>query len=160
MSNETVIIQQANLYLNVGNRRITALPATGTIATMEPLSTESVLIPGLHNTSAHVISGSNAYRFTINVIPMTEDDIFLSTSIKAIRVFGKVLGVSLKYEHTTYVSGACTVETQPTRNFNADSVEPVAYPLHGIFTVATVGKFVNPDQLTPEEIMSLMPPQP
>lgn len=157
MSNETIIIQQSNLFLNVGGRRITALPDTGTIATMEKLTPESALVGGLHKTAAHVVSGSDAYRFTINVLPMSEDDSFLFASIKAIRQFGRVLGVSLTYETTEYVSGSCTIETQPTRNYNADSVEPLPYPLIGVFQIAQVGKFVNPDQLTAEQILSLVP---
>jgi hypothetical protein len=157
MSNETVVIQQTNLFLNVSGRRITALPDTGTIATMEKLTPESALLAGLHKTAAHVISGSDAYRFTVNVLPMSEDDAYLFASIQAIRTFGRVLGVSLKYENTNYVSGSATIEAQPTRNFNADSVEFLAYPMIGIFQVARVGKFVNPSQLTADEIMSLTP---
>jgi hypothetical protein len=156
MANETIIIQQSNLYINVGFRRITALPDTGTIATMEKLTPESAIVGGLHKTAAHVISGSDAYRFTINVMPMSEDDAFLFAAIKAIRNFGRVLGVSLTYETTNFVSGSATIETQPTRNYNADSVEPIGYPLVGVFQVAQVGRFVNPDQLTAEQIESLM----
>lgn len=157
MSNETVIIQQTNLFLNVSGRRITALPDVGTIATMEKFTPESGLIGGLHNTAAHVISGSNAYRFTVMVLPMSEDDAYMFASIQAIRQFGKVLAASLKYENTTYVSGSVTVEAQPTRNFNADTTEFLAYPLIGVFQIARVGKFVNPSQLTADEIMSLTP---
>ena len=157
MSNETIVIQQANLFLNVSGRRITALPDTGTIATMEKITPEAAAVGGLHKTAAFVISGSDLYRFTMNVMPMSEDDTFLFTAIKAIRATGKVLGVSLSYETTTYVSGSCVIEAQPTRNYNADSVEPLAYAMIGVFQVATVGKFTNPAQLTADEILALAP---
>ena len=110
MSNETVVIQQSNLFLNVSGRRITALPDTGTIAIMEKMAAESALFGGLHNTAAHVISGSNAYRFTINVMPMSEDDAFIFAAVKAIRSLGKILGVKLTYETTQFVSGSVSIE--------------------------------------------------
>jgi hypothetical protein len=157
MSNETVIIQQSNLFLNISGKRITALPDVGTIAILEKMSPESALIGGLHNTAAHIINGSNAYRFTVNVMPMSEDDSFIFAAVKAIRQFGKILGVSLTYETTKFVSGSVSIEAQPTRNFNADTVEVVSWPLIGVFQIAQVGKWVNPPQLTQEEIISLMP---
>lgn len=157
MSNETVILQQTNLYLNVAGRRLTALPDTGTIATLEKLSPESSLVGGLHGTAVHIVSGSRAYRFTVNVIPNSEDDSFLAATIDAITTLGKAVAVSLTYETTNYVSGSVTIETRPTRNFNADTTEMLAYPMIGVFQVAKVGKWTNPPTLTAEEITALMP---
>ncbi len=156
MSNETVVIQQSNLFLNIAGRRMTALPATGTIAIMERLGPEATFMAGLHKTSLHIIAGGDGYRFTVNVMPNSGDDAWIFAAVKGIRQFGKLIAVSLTYETTKFVSGSTSIEALPVRNFNADAVEPVAWQFQGTFEVAQLGKWLNPGILSEDEITSLM----
>lgn len=155
MSNEAIVINQANLYIHVSGRRITALPDTGTILSVERLTPTAGMIGGLHNTSLHIINSGKGRRCTINVVPGSADDVFLFNAIKAIENFGQLLSLSVKYEDTTFVSGSCSIESEPTRNFNADGAEMLAYPLLGVFPIAIIGSLANPGTLTSEQIDSI-----
>jgi hypothetical protein len=152
VSNETIVLQMENLFVNVSGERITAFPETGTIASVEKGAPTSTVVGGLHKTGLHVINGSDIYTFTLNVAPMSGDDEYLARAIRLIRTTGRILGVSATYEGTKYVSGSCSITTEPTRVFNADGVEFNAYPLAGVFTIADVRKFTNPGVLTADEI--------
>lgn len=155
MSQETIIISQSSLFLNVTGRRITALPETGTIATVERLAATSTFLSGLHDTAVHNLNTSKARRLTINVIPMSADDEFLNLAIAAIGRFGKLIPVSLSYQNVKYAAGACSIEGDPVRNFTGEGAEVMAYPMVGVFEIGVIRKFVNPGVLTAAEISAL-----
>lgn len=148
MANELIIIQQENLHLTIIGKRITAFPDTGAIITMEKTSPDGSVTGGLHKTATFVINGSDVYRLTINVMPHSGDDMLLNSVAEGIRKTGKVAPVVISYQGTKYVSGGCISETRPTRNFNADTAEPLSYVFVGVFPIALVTSFANPGELT------------
>jgi hypothetical protein len=152
MSNETIVINQSNLFINIANRRITALPETGLIASMEALTEAAAFVGGLHNTSTHIISSATSRLLTLMVMSGSEDDQWLFNAISVIKATGQLLPVSLSMGETKFVSGSCSIKSEPPRNFNADSSEPVAYPLQGVFQIAKLVKLSNPGTLTEAQL--------
>lgn len=148
MSSEFIVIQQETLFVTVAGKRIKAFPDTGTILTMEKTSPDGAVTGGLHKTAVFTVTGSDVYRLTINVLPGSTDDTHLNLVAEAGRRLGKVAPVTVTHKGTQYVSGGCISETRPTRNFNADSSEPLSYVFIGLFPIAIIGSFGNPDELT------------
>jgi hypothetical protein len=154
MANETIVLNQSNLFISVAKTRMTALPTTGTILSIERLAPTASLTPGLHKTGAFIINSGTGYRATLNVLMGSQDDKFLSAMIRAIEATSLLADFVVTYDDTTYVSGGVAVESEPTRNFNADNLEYISYPLLGMFQIVKVGSFASPGPLTADQINS------
>jgi hypothetical protein len=155
MSNETVVLNQSNLFITLAGERVTALPDTGTICSIERITATSIMVSGLHNTAVHIINSGKGYRATVNVVPGTKDDELFSNAIKAIEVFSLLPPFAVTYQGIKYVAGSVSIEGEPTRNFNADNVEMMAYPLVGMFQIVKVTRLSNPGVLTIDQINSM-----
>lgn len=152
MSDETIIIQPERFFFRISGRRLTALPDTGTIATIEKTAPDATVVGGLFRTASMVINGSDIHTATVNVKALSRDDQYMQAARKAIRSLGQLVTVSVEYQGgSLWQCGGAVILGDPTRNVIADGTEFLAYQLQGIFAVE-VAAFVNPDPLTEDQI--------
>ena len=148
MTAQIIVTNQEELFVTVVGKRITAFPSTGTIVSIERPTAISTLTEGLHSTASFSVNPSRVRVVTINVHPMSVDDMHFAAIADAHIRLGKVAAMSVTYKGTTYVSGSTMVQTEPTRNFDADGTTPLGWIFHGIFEVAKVVALVNAQALT------------
>ena len=157
MSDETLVFQMEELFVRVNGKRITALPETGTIASVERINARGVLTSGLFGTGAFNFIKSKAYRVTVNVFPRSKDDAFMKAGADLGASQGRPSGISVTHKGLTYVSGSVILTADPVRNFISDSTEVLAYVYEGLFTLASVTSFIAPKTLTQAEVDAAVP---
>ena len=157
MANETIIFSMSELFIRVAGRRMTALPEVGTIASMERINPRAIMTSGLFGTVAFSIVKSNARRLTINVMPQSFDDSFITTGADLFADTLRLLTTSVVYQGTEYISGSAILTNDPVRNWNTDSTEPLPFVFEGVFTKSIVAPFIAPPALTEDEITAAMP---
>jgi hypothetical protein len=158
MSNETIVIAQERLFINFSDRRITGLPAAGTIASITKADPDADMVAGLHRTVVAVINGSDVYDVVINLLaPFGQDHAWFEAARKLTRKEGAVHSLKVTYEKSTWVSNAIVITSIGALNLNADGVEVLPINLRGSFEVINVASFSNPPIATAAQIQALIP---
>jgi hypothetical protein len=158
MADNTIIIRSEEVYIEIGGRRITALPATGTYLLIEKISARSTFIEGQHGTTTFVRNNSKGYRVSVTMVQGSDDDAHMIAAIAALDATNSVLPVIAKWSGTKYVSGSGDIEVIPNRELAADSNPSVTYAIVGTFPVAIVASFGQPPVLGEDQIASFLPP--
>lgn len=153
----TIVIPSTQLFLFVAGRRITNFPSTGTYISIEKDTQNSTPVSGQHDTLTHVANIDRLHRMTVTVMQGHPDDSYLSAAIIAQEASASVIPVSLTYFGVSYNSVNCRISQRPTREIAADGIPNMAYVLAGTFPEIVIAQFVEPPQLTEEEIASFQP---
>jgi len=60
--------------------------------------------------------------------------------------------VTIRYQKTEIVFPGMSFPSEPARNYNADTTEPVTYTLQGAAAIAVIARYSNPGALTEDMI--------
>lgn len=149
--NETIVLNIENMFIFVSGSRMTALPAAGTIASLEKGSPDATVVAAMFRTSSLVFNPADVYTATLNIMPGSADDQFLQQARSVSRATGRPLSFEAVYGTSSWSSSGCVILGDPVRNFIADNTEVQAYQLSGVFET-NVFKFANVEALNAEEI--------
>ena len=151
--NETIIFNMSQFFFTMGGSApFTAWADTGTMASVESTAPRAVMNSGMFNTVAFSVINSTARRVTVNILPNSTDDALMWALAEAQSRLGRPQALSLTYQGTLFTSGSCMIEDDPARNYIADNVEVLSWPIIGVFPIATVAKYIAPPTLTAAEV--------
>lgn len=157
MANNTIVTPAEQMFIRVVGRRMTEFPDTGTYLSIEKLTNRSTFMGGLFNTATHVRTNANHYRVTMTLMQGHADDAFMQALIRTLDATAGVATFSFKYATTVYGSVNCDIEVIPPREIAADSSPTMAYALTGTFPAIIVGSFVQPPQVTEDQVLANLP---
>ena len=156
MSNQAIIINQANLYLNFSGKRLTELPDTGVIASIAKATDDATVTGGLHGTVIGVINPSEIYTVIINVAPFSYALEWFQASRNLTRLTGAPHSLNVSYALSKWSSSFMLVQSIGVQEFNADTASFVPVTLSGRFEIANVVSFTAPAVATPADIQALI----
>jgi len=156
MSNQAIIINQNNLFLNFSGLRLTELPATGTIASITKATDDAAVTGGLHGTVIGVIIPNKVYTVVINVASFSFALQWFYASRTLTETTGAPHSLNVSYDTSKWSSSFMLIQSIGAVDLTADAAPFVPVTLAGRFEIANVASFTAPAVATPADIQALI----